>query len=72
MTTSVNTRTRRSPTPKAALKLPHEQDESVGMTGAIPSQPVQQAHQDLTRGLVDTDRGAEADRTYRKLKGTAK
>lgn len=36
--------------------------------GAVPSVPMQQAHQDVKRGLTDTDRGAEAGRTYRKLK----
>jgi hypothetical protein len=48
--------------------LPHERDESAGMTGGIASAPMQQAHRDLARGLQDTDRGPEADRTYRKLK----
>ena len=52
----------------AAPELPHERDEAVGMTGGIPSQPVQQAYRDVKRGLVDTDRAAEADRTYDKLK----
>ena len=68
MTTSVNTRTRLQLPRKATPKLPHERDESVGMTGAITSQPMQQAHRDVARGLQDTDRGPEADRTYRKLK----
>ena len=52
----------------AAPELPHERDEEVGMTGGIASEPVQQAYRDVTRGLVDTDRGAEAGRTYQKLK----
>ena len=52
----------------AAPELPHERDEAVGMTGGVPSQPVQQAYRDVKRGLVDTDRAAEADRTYDKLK----
>ena len=38
------------------------------MTGGIASEPVQQAYRDVKRGLVDTDRGAEAGRTYQKLK----
>jgi hypothetical protein len=54
-------------TPSAA-PLPHERDESVGMTDGIPSAPVQQAYRDLARGLQDTDRGPVADRTYRKQK----
>jgi hypothetical protein len=56
-------------TPGAALpKLPHERDQSVGMTGGIPSKTVQQAYRDVTQGQQDTDRSAEANRTYQKLK----
>jgi len=61
-------RDRVTPTGPADTPLPHERDESVGMTGGIASAPMQQAHRDLARGLQDTDRGPEADRTYRKLK----
>ena len=53
----------------ATPELPHERDEAVGMTGGIPSAPVQQAYRDVKRGLMDTDRGVEAGRTYQKLKG---
>jgi hypothetical protein len=49
-------------------KLPHERDESIGMTGGITSKTMQQAYRDLDRGLQDTDRGVEAGRTYKKLK----
>jgi hypothetical protein len=52
----------------AQAPLPHERDESKDMTGGIPSEPMRQAFRDLRRGLQDTDRGAEADRTYKKLK----
>lgn len=52
--------------PKPAL--PHERDESGSMTGGLPSESMQQAHRDLERGLQDTDRGPEMNRTYRKLK----
>ena len=65
---SVNTRVRAEVAKASAAKLPHERDESVGMTGGVTSEPMQQAHMDLSRGLQDTDRGPEADRTYRKLK----
>ena len=41
------------------------------MTGGVASEPMQQAHEDLSRGLQDTDRGPEADRTYKKLKRNA-
>ncbi len=51
-----------------APKLPHERDESINTAGTIPSEPMKQADRDVKRGLVDTDRGAEAGRTYRKLK----
>ena len=67
-TKAVNTRVAVGTPRTAAAQLPHERDESVGMTGGIPSAPVQQAHRDLRRGLQDTDRGPEADVTYRKLK----
>ena len=65
---SVNTRVRAEVATASAVKLPHERDESVGMTGGIGSELMHQAHRDLSRGLQDTDRGPEADRTYRKLK----
>ena len=52
----------------AAPALPHERDEAVGMTGGVPSRAVQQAYRDVKRGLVDTDRSAEAGRAYDKLK----
>jgi hypothetical protein len=52
-----------------ALKLPHERDESVDHRGGdMPSDSVRQASRDVQRGLPDTDRGAEVNRTYQKLK----
>ena len=36
-------------------QLPHERDQSVGMTDGNPSPVVQQAYKDVKRGLVDTD-----------------
>ncbi len=68
---SVNTRTRLSLPSKSSAKLPHERDESVGMTDGNPSEPMKRAYRDVNRGLQDTDRGVEAERAYRKLKGTA-
>ena len=53
---------------QVAAKLPHERDESIDIVGKVPSEPMKQASRDLKRGLVDTDRGAEAGRTYKKLK----
>lgn len=62
----------RPPAPKPSASprpaLPHERDESSDMTGGEPSESMRQAHRDLARGLQDTDRGPEIDRTYRKLK----
>ena len=45
---------------EAVPHLPHERDQSVGMTDGIPSATVQQAYKDVTRGLVDTDAGRQA------------
>jgi hypothetical protein len=52
----------------SAPALPHERDESVGMTGGLPSGTVQQGARDLKHGLEDTSRAPEADRAYKKLK----
>ena len=57
-----------APKPSPRPSLPHERDESSDMTGGEPSESMQQAHRDLARGLQDTDRGPEMERTYRKLK----
>ena len=48
--------------------LPHDRDETVGMTGGVPSARVPQGARDLARGIRDTTRGPEADAAYRKLK----
>ena len=53
---------------KTLPKLPHERDESVSATPPVASKPMQQAYRDVARGLQDTDRAAEAGRTYKKLK----
>lgn len=52
----------------ATPKLPHDRDEAANTTGGATSELIQQAHRDVSRGLQDTDRGAETDATYRKLK----
>ncbi len=41
-------------------QLPHERDQSTGMTDGIQSPVVQQAYRDVKRGLVDTDAGRQA------------
>ena len=37
------------------LPLPHERDESIGMTAATPDPAIEQARRDLAAGQVDTD-----------------
>ena len=63
-----NARARPAVPTESAPKLPHERDESINTAGTIASEPMKQADRDIKRGLVDTDRGAEAGRTYKKLK----
>jgi hypothetical protein len=57
---------------KPAPRLPHEHDQSsdsqVDQDGG-PSRVGRQAHEDVERGLVDTDKGPVTDRVYNdKLK----
>ena len=53
---------------EAKLSLPHERDQSPNMTAATPDAVVQQAQQDLKRGVQDTSKAPEMDQAYRKLK----
>jgi hypothetical protein len=57
-------------------RMPHERDESADSQQAQePSgqRMGQVAHDDMERGLVDTDKGPELDRTYDKVRaGTGK
>ena len=48
------------------LSLPHERDQSSHMTDGVPSSKVRQAAQDVERGLQDTSKATEMDRTYKK------
>ncbi|MDM0044905.1 hypothetical protein QTH91_10450 [Variovorax dokdonensis] len=60
-----NTRSTRGP------RLPHEHDESADSqkSNAKPDAKARRAHDDVERGVVDTDRGPMMDRLYReKLK----
>ena len=68
MKKSINTKLPPAITTPTAPKLPHERDESVGVTGGIPSATVQQAYLDVKRGLEDTSRGTAANAAYEKLK----
>ena len=56
------------PAPVEEPRLPHERDQSVDMTDDRPDPVIRQAHDDLARGLRDTDRGPVAERTYQKQK----
>lgn len=51
-------------------RLPHERDESSD-TGSTPAQPIERAHDDVERGLRETDRGEATDDAYRRQKGGA-
>jgi hypothetical protein len=51
-----------------APDLPNERDDMPTGNGAVSSEPMNQALRDIKHGLKDTDRGAEVDRTYQKLK----
>jgi hypothetical protein len=53
---------------EASLALPHERDQSVGMTDATPDPRVEQAGKDLDRGLKDTGKQPPMNAAYNKLK----
>jgi hypothetical protein len=63
--------TRTSDDAGVAPRLPHEHDESSDSQTSPPRDEIVQASEDLKQGLVDTDRGPVADRTYRKLKDSS-
>jgi hypothetical protein len=51
------------------LKMPNERDEAIDPAGGSAlSATVAQAAKDVKRGLPDTDRGPEVNRTYQKQK----
>lgn len=61
-----------SPQPRDATpQLPHERDESSDRDGGVRPHPDPvggRAHEDLKRGLVDTDRSVPLDATYKRLR----
>jgi hypothetical protein len=62
-------------TQQRAPRMPHERDESaVGQAASEPSgQRIGQiAHDDLERGLVDTDKGPALDQAYDKVREGAR
>jgi hypothetical protein len=57
-----------TPAASSAPGMPNDRDETVGMTGGIPDERVQQAHVDLQHGLKDTSRAEATDEAYRRQK----
>ena len=51
---------------KRLPRLPHERDESADSQPQPPTEVMQQAHDDLERGLQDTDKGVPMSDLYRK------
>lgn len=49
-------------------RLPHERDEAIDMTGGARHPEMEQAFEDLQRGLRDTDRGVPAHNAHQKQK----
>jgi hypothetical protein len=58
----------KTPSRPAQPELPHERDERTGSTVGVPSERVEQAHRDVSRGVQDTSRAPEADRAYQRQK----
>jgi hypothetical protein len=54
---------------KPAPRLPHEHDESSDSQTSKARPVIQQAHDDVSRGLVDTDRGTPMNDAYQRQKG---
>ena len=50
------------------LELPHERDQAVDMTSVENSPVIEQAAHDIGKGLRDTSKAPEMDRTYKKQK----
>lgn len=57
-----------NPGPAEALPMPHERDQAVNMTPDAKSPKVEQAGEDIKRGVKDTSSGPELDTAYKKLK----
>lgn len=53
---------------ESAPRLPHEHDESADSQVIEEPRPeIQQAHDDVERGLVDTDRAPGMDKLYKRV-----
>ena len=48
------------------MSMPHERDQSSHMTNGVPNSKIKQGAKDVERGLQDTSKGLELDRTYQK------
>lgn len=55
------------------LELPHERDQASDSTASAPDPAMKQAHEDLKKGMVDTDMratpGLDAERRAREVPG---
>lgn len=72
MSTGRSGRTSPSIKQKPVPRLPHEHDESSDSQSSDEVQPIiQQAHDDVVAGRVDTDRGLPMDRAYQRQKEPA-
>lgn len=72
MTAKRSGRTSSSIEDKPVPRLPHEHDESSDSQTSDEVQPIiQQAHDDVVAGRVDTDRGVPMDRAYQRQKEAA-
>ncbi|RYX96623.1 MAG: hypothetical protein EOO28_06845 [Comamonadaceae bacterium] len=60
--------TARDTSVETSLQMPHERDQSTDMTSDKQSPVVQQAHEDVSRGLQDTGKQPEMDDAYKKQK----
>jgi hypothetical protein len=53
---------------RSVPRLPHEHDESAdSQNSEEPQAVIQQAHDDVQRGLVDTDRAPGMGQVYKRL-----
>ena len=52
---------------ESSLELPSDRDQAADMTGGQIDPVIKQAAKDLKKGLEDTSKAIEADRTYKKL-----
>lgn len=69
-----DTRAAQGPVQQPRPRMPHERDESVdSQAAAEPSgrRMGQMAHDDVERGLVDTDKGPVIDQAYEKARKTS-